>query len=102
MSSPEILRDLVAGESNATATPSSAIPDSSLQKKAQRDALVGLDEVIRTMILERTAIQNDIIQQRAVLDDQLARLSSADEHIQNLQTVWATMAAGFGFISKKK
>ncbi|KAJ5933151.1 hypothetical protein N7516_007640 [Penicillium verrucosum] len=67
----------------------------------QRDALVALNEVIRKLIMERSVIENDITHQRAVLNDQIARLSNTDESIQTLQNVWGDMAAGFGHPSHK-
>ncbi|KAJ5972996.1 uncharacterized protein N7479_002914 [Penicillium vulpinum] len=91
----------VANEATATAASESAIPDSSTRTGAQRDALAGLDEVIRKMILERSVVQTDIIQQRAVLNRQVAHLSSIDENIQNLQGVWANMATDFSLTSNK-
>lgn len=71
------------------------------QRVHQRDALVALNEVIRKLIMERNVIENDITHQRAVLSDQITRLSAADENIQTLQKVWEDMAAGFGHPSHK-
>lgn len=71
------------------------------QRVHQRDALVALTEVIRKLIMERNVIENDITHQRAVLSDQITRLSTADENIQTLQKVWEDMAAGFRHPSHK-
>jgi hypothetical protein len=62
---------------------------------------VTLNNVIRKLILERNDIENEIVRQRAVLADQVARLSTTDENIETLQKVWEDMAAGFGLQSKK-
>jgi hypothetical protein len=62
---------------------------------------VTLNNVIRKLILERNDIENEIVRQRAVLADQVARLSTTDENIETLQKVWEDMAAGFGLQFKK-
>ncbi|KAJ5173627.1 uncharacterized protein N7500_001558 [Penicillium coprophilum] len=103
MSSQDLIRDSVANGPKATTVPGPADPSPSERERAQhqRDALVALQEVIQTMILERNVIENDLFYQRAALENQVARLSKADKNIQNLQSVWDNMAAGFGLGAKK-
>ncbi|KAJ5822542.1 hypothetical protein N7447_004882 [Penicillium robsamsonii] len=104
MSSPEPQHDSVANGLRATAVPMPAdpIPSGREETQHQRDALVALQKVIQKMILESSAIQGDIIRQRAALDGQVARLSSTAKTIQSLQSVWEDMAAGFGLELKKQ
>ncbi|KAJ5598684.1 hypothetical protein N7537_008768 [Penicillium hordei] len=93
-------RDPVNNDSIATTSGPKPVKDYA-QRIHQRDALVALNEVIRNLIKERSVIENSIFHQRAVLNDQIARLSATDENIQTLQKVWDDMAAGFGHPSHK-
>ncbi|KAK4866015.1 hypothetical protein LT330_008755 [Penicillium expansum] len=101
MSLPEFSHDLVEVENDLKATTGRPRPVPDSTKRAQRDALVALNDVIKKLILERTDVENEIIRQRAVLADQMARLSTTNENIQSLQKVWEDMAAGFGLPCKK-
>ncbi|KAJ6177800.1 hypothetical protein N7519_008261 [Penicillium mononematosum] len=101
MSSPGFPRDPVDDDPKASIGGPKTTADSSQRAKSQRDALVSLNNVVRKLILERNGIENEIVRQRAVLADQVARLSATDENIESLQKVWEDMAAGFGLQSKK-
>ncbi|KAJ5173628.1 uncharacterized protein N7500_001559 [Penicillium coprophilum] len=61
-----------------------------------KNALVSLDKVIRELFLERCQIRAQIVQQRAVLDDQLDLLEETDLRIDNLQLIWDSMATKLG------
>ncbi|KXG50516.1 uncharacterized protein PGRI_070070 [Penicillium griseofulvum] len=102
MSSPKPSHDPVDNESRTMAGYlEPTVPHTSQQMQLQRDALVALDEVITKLIVERGAIEDEIIRQRAVLAYQLTRRSAIDDHIRNLQDVWNKMAAGFEITSNK-
>ncbi|KAJ5972994.1 uncharacterized protein N7479_002912 [Penicillium vulpinum] len=94
-------RDSVASDPKTTAALGPVGPNTSKRAEHRRDTLVALQQVIRNMSLQRSLAENDIILQRAVLDNQIARLSTLDNSIQELQNVWENMAAGFGLDSKK-
>ena len=94
-------RDAVNNDPEATTGGPNPTSESSQRAHSQRDALVALNDVIRKLTLERNNIENEIIRQRAVLADQITRLSTTEENIRSLQKVWEDMATGFGLPSKK-
>lgn len=100
MPSQESSHNTVNNDSKATTNGPKPVEDHD-QRVHQRDALLALNEVIRKLIMERSVIENDIIHQRAVLSEQMTRLSATDENIQTLQKVWEDMTAGFGNQSHK-
>lgn len=100
MSSSGLPRGPVDDDPKATTGGPKPVPDSA-QRIRQRDALVALNEVINSLILEQSVIQNEIIRQRAILAHQTARLDTTEANIQALQHVWEDMAAAFGITAKK-
>ncbi|CAG8032184.1 unnamed protein product [Penicillium nalgiovense] len=101
MSSQRLHLDAVNNDPRATTGGPNPTSESSQRAHSQREALVVLNDVIRRMILERNKIETEILRQRAVLADQMVRLSTTEENIQSLQEVWENMATGFGLSSTK-
>ncbi|KAJ6177801.1 hypothetical protein N7519_008262 [Penicillium mononematosum] len=97
----ELHRDAVNNDPKATTGGPNPTSESSQRARSQREALVALNDVIKNLILERNKIENEIMRQRAMLADQMARLSTNEENIQSLQEAWENMATGFGLPSKK-